>query len=70
MCVMRLKIYTENSLHPIARLPQSPPPRISHSHFFLLFSFTSAPNGLSERGNIRSLDASKGELFHLVRAWK
>ena len=72
MCATRLKIYTEKSLPPFARL--LPPPqkkeKIFAQPFFFVVFFHVTPNGLSERGNIRSLDASKDELFHLVRAWK
>ena len=45
--------------------------RSSHNHFFSLVVFLHVtPNGLNERGATRSLDTSKGEVFHVVHMWK
>ena len=62
MCVMRLKIV------PYFRARRRPQ-RFAQLSFIVVFLHIT-PNGLSERGNTRCLDSSKGEVFHVLHVWK
>ena len=44
--------------------------RFAQPFFFIGVFLHVTPNGLSERDSTRSLDSSKGEVFHVVHVWK
>ena len=60
----------ERKNHSYSLLSRRRRPKSLYNHWILVVFLHVTPNWLGKRGTTRSLDISKGEVFHAVHVWK